>query len=219
MSEKGRISGNRVRRRGVVQVVGKSRAVGAAIVAAVVVLSGCGSSDGEDTTTAAATTSAAEQPGNPWDLPLEQRPALFDPCTEIPDEAVAEGFGGPVRRTNRYINNKPGELMSCGWETDDVEINILSTWKSRDDYVSDRIIDVEAHDIAGRPGMRGIDNTDTTERSCLQLFFTEQGTIWLKLNLLDLLREFKGERSADPCEALEHVVVPVMAHIPPGDFQ
>ena len=208
---------NRVRRRDVVQVVGKRRAVGAALVAAVVVLSGCGTGDGEETTTT--TTSATEQPGDPWDLPLEQRPALFDPCTEIPDDAVAEGFGEPVRRTERYVNHKPGELMSCGWESDDVEINILSTWKSRDDYFSDRMISVEENAIAGRPGMRGFDTTDTTERSCIQLFFTEQGTIWLKLNLLDLLREFRGVRSAAPCEALEQVIRPIMAHYPQGDFQ
>ena len=209
---------NRLPARHVVAGVGKRKAIGAALVAVGVVLSGCGTADGDDTTTTTPTTSVAEQSDSPWDLPLEQRPALFDPCAEIPDEVVAEGFGEPVQRTERYVNHKPGELMSCGWESEDVEINILSTWKGRADYIADRAITTEENVINGRPGMRGLDNTDSTERTCLQLFFTEQGTVWLKLNLLDLLRKFRGERSADPCEALDQVILPIMAHYPQGDF-
>ena len=212
---------NRLPARHVVAGVGKRKAIGAALVAVGVVLSGCGTADGDDTTTTTPTTSVAEQSDSPWDLPLEQRPALFDPCAEIPDEAVAEGFGEPVQRTERYVNHKPGELMSCGWETDtgDVEINILSTWKGRADYIADRAISVEENEINGRPGMRGLDNIDTSGASCLQLFFTEQGTIWLKLNLLGQFYEFGGEQFADACWALEEVIPPIMAHYPEGDFQ
>ena len=220
MAEKGGITGNRVRRRDVVQVVGKSRAIGAALAAAVLALSGCGTGDGEETTTAATATSAAEQPGNPWDLPLEQRPALFDPCTEIPDEAVDEGFGEPVRRVDKYVNHKPGELMSCGWAaaSGTYDISVLSTWKGRADYIADRTIDVKDNVMHGRAGMLGLDNIDTSDRSCIQLFFSERGAVWLKLNLLGVFREFNGERWADSCKALEKVIEPIMAHYPKGSF-
>ena len=62
------------------------------LVAAAVVVSGCGADHGEGTTTSA----SPEAPVNPWDLPLEERPDLFDPCAEIPIEAVEEALGGPV---------------------------------------------------------------------------------------------------------------------------
>lgn len=210
---------NRLPDRPVVPGVGKRRAIGAALAAVGVVLSGCGTADGDDTTTTTPTTSVAEQSDSPWDLPLEQRPALFDPCAEIPDEAVAEGFGEPVQRTERYVNHKPGELMSCGWESEDVEINILSTWKSRDDYIADRTFTVEENEIGGRPGMRGLDNINDGGRTCIQFFFSERGTIWLKTNLLGRFREFNGEQFADACKALNQMVIPVIPHLPEGDFQ
>ncbi|MDO8394341.1 MAG: hypothetical protein Q7T31_08140, partial [Dietzia sp.] len=80
----------------------------------------------------ATTTSpaAAEETINPWDLPIEQRPALFDPCAEIPIEAVEQGVGGPVEPSEQLHNHRPGELFSCGWKNDEVLIDILSTWKS-----------------------------------------------------------------------------------------
>ena len=211
---------NRLPARHVVAGVGKRKAIGAALVAVGVVLSGCGTADGDDTTTTTPTTSVAEQSNSPWDLPLEQRPALFDPCAEIPDEAVAEGFGEPVQRTERYVNHKPGELMSCGWETMTAteDISILSTWKSRDDYIADRTMTVEENKVNGRPGMKGLDNIDTSERGCVQLFFTERGTVWLAINLHSSFREFRGERFADACKALEQVIPPIMTHYPLGDF-
>ena len=210
---------NRLPDRPVVPGVGKRKAIGAALVAVGVVLSGCGTADGDDTTTTTPTTSVAEQSNSPWDLPLEQRPALFDPCAEIPVESIEQGLGGPVTPVPEYENHKPGELLSCGWETEEVEINILSTWKSRNDYIADRTFTVENNEINGRPGMRGLDNIGDRDFSCVQLFFTERGTVWLMLGLLDLYKEFRGVRLADPCWALEEVISPIMPHFPEGDFE
>lgn len=208
---------NRLQFRHVVSDVGKSRTVGAALVAASMMLSGCGTS-GEGST-APSTSSVAEPSNNPWDLPLEQRPALFDPCAEIPIEAVEQGLGGPVEPVEEFVSHKPGELLSCGWETEATDISILSTWKGRSDYIADRTITVEDNAIGDRPGMRGLDNIDDSGRSCIQLFFTERGTVWLMISLLSSFREFRGERFADACSALEQVIPPIMAHYPQGDFQ
>lgn len=104
-----------------------SRGVGAVLAAAAVVVSGCGAGDGEGTTTSA----LPEAPVNPWDLPLEERPDLFDPCAEIPIEAVEEALGGPVELDEQLRIERPGELLSCGWRNREVIFNVLSTWKSR----------------------------------------------------------------------------------------
>ena len=192
------------------------------MAAAVLVLSGCGTGDGEETTTTAtATTSAAEQPGNPWDLPLEQRPALFDPCTEIPVEAIEQGLGGPVKPFSEIESHSPGDLMSCGWKTEEAYLIMLSTWKSREKYLADRSFDVvSAHEeLNGRVGMRMLDATGDPDRSCIQLFFTERGTAWLQVHLNDVFLEFSGQRRANACEVIDQVSQPIMTYLPKGEFQ
>ncbi|NLE82203.1 MAG: DUF3558 family protein [Rhodococcus sp.] len=193
------------------------------MIAAVVVLSGCGTGDGEETTstTAEATTSAAEQPGNPWDLPLEQRPALFDPCAEVPIEVIEQGLGSPVSPVAAYENHLPKDLMSCGWRSENAELTILTTWKSREDYQADRSFDVSSthEELNGRVGMRLLDAIGNPDETCLQLFFTERGTAWIQFHITDLYLEFEGQRRSNACEVMEQVSQPIMEHLPKGDFQ
>ncbi|MBB0968956.1 DUF3558 family protein [Dietzia aerolata] len=212
---------NRLPDRPVVPGVGKRRAIGAALAAVGVVLSGCGTADGDDTTTTTPTTSVAEQSDSPWDLPLEQRPALFDPCAEIPVEAIEQGLGGPVTPVPEYTSHKPGELMSCGWRSEDADLSVLSTWKTREEYLADRSFDVAnpQQELAGREGMRLLDAIGDPEESCLQLFFTERGTTWIQINLNGLLNEFNSQRVQNACQVFEQISLPIVAYIPKGDFQ
>lgn len=195
-----------------------ARAIGAALIAAGMVLSGCAAGGGEETPPT--TSSAAAGPVSPWDLPVEQRPALFDPCTELPLEAIEQGLGGPVEPVEQYARHQPGELMACGWRTGQADISVLATWKSRTEYLADRTFTVVdgQNEIGGRTGMRMLDAMDTTERSCLQLFFTERGTVWVKFDLIDIFRKFKGEQPADACRALDQAILPIMQHYPQGGF-
>src|SRR5699024_6177327 len=71
------IGWNRPSLRSVVEGVRKLRAVAAVLVASCVVVAGCTSSGEEEAATAS--EPVVEPPSNPWDLPLEQRPPLFDP--------------------------------------------------------------------------------------------------------------------------------------------
>ena len=111
------------------------RAMATALVAAVVT-AGCASGDGQDpvTTTSPAVAEAA---GNPWDLPLGERPPLFDPCAEIPIEVVSEGAGKPVEQVDDLTHRRSTELMGCGWSNDELILSLLSTWKSKSDYIAD----------------------------------------------------------------------------------
>lgn len=207
-------------RRHVVHDVGKIRSVGAAVIAAGLALFGCASGGDEETPTTT-TSSAAAGPINPWNLPIEQRPALFDPCSELPVEAVEQGLGGPVEPVQQFTRHQPGGLMACSWATEHAEINVLSTWKSRDQYLKDAsftVVDPE-FELGGRESMRMLDATDSTERACLQVFFTERGATWLMLDLIDRFREFDGERFVDPCNVLEQVGLPIIEHLPKGNFK
>src|SRR5699024_1792222 len=84
--EQSGIGWNRPSLRPVVEGVRKLRAVAAVLVASCVVVSGWTSSVEEEAATASDPVGAP--PRKPCDLPLEQRQPLFDPCGEIPIEAV-----------------------------------------------------------------------------------------------------------------------------------
>lgn len=214
-----RIGWNHSARRGVIQIVGTFRGVAAAL-AACVVLSGCASDQGGDqaTTTSPVVT---ESPSNPWDLPIEQRPPLFDPCAEIPIEAVEQGVGGPVEEVEEFEKHQTGELMSCGWSNDELHFGVLSTWKSREDYMVDRMFVVQDAnaEVAGRTGLQISERGDISDSTCLQLFFTSQGTVWVSLDLISSFNEFKGDRFTPACEALNEAIIPIMEFVPEGDFR
>ncbi|MFN3602110.1 MAG: DUF3558 family protein [Dietzia sp.] len=199
--------------------MGTLRGVSAAL-AACVVLSGCGAGQEDDQATTTS-TAVTETPGNPWHLPIEQRPPLFDPCAEIPIEAVEQGVGGPVEKVDEFENRQTGELMSCGWANSELHFGVLSTWKSREDYLADRmfVIQDSNSEVEGRTGIRISERGDGSDSTCLQLFFTGKGTVWVSLDLVNALNEFKGARFTPACEALSEAILPVVNYIPEGDFR
>ena len=188
-----------------------SRGVVAALLAAAVVLSGCGSTEEH----AATTSPSPETPVNPWDLPLDERPDLFDPCTEIPVAAIEEGVGGPVEPEDQLQIEKRGELLSCGWRNQEAIFNILSTWKSRDEYLNDEMYIASEHSIAEKTGLR---LTNSGTRSCRYVFFSSSGAIFTSVDLVHGLSAFKGENFVDPCEVLDDAIMPTLHYLPEGDF-
>ncbi|MBS7549185.1 DUF3558 family protein [Dietzia massiliensis] len=192
----------------------------AALVAAGVVLSGCASADGGGETPTTTSTAAPEESGNPWDLPVEQRPALFDPCAEIPVEAVEGVVGTPVESAENLRNHDRGELFSCGWKNDEILFGVVGTWRARHEFLSDR--GFEAIDnksmVAGRPGFRARDRGDQFNTTCYQVFFTSRGAVVLNVNLIDSMGAFQGAPLSEACEVLDAVIEPIMKFIPKGDF-
>lgn len=186
------------------------------LVAAVMVLSGC-VSDAEDVTT---TSPSPETPVNPWDLPLEERPDLFDPCAEIPVEAIEEALGGPVEQADLLHNYEPYNLHTCGWQTDEVLFGVVGTWKSKQQFLTDPKFgpfDTQAQ-VNGRPSIRAVDRTDQSENTCYQAFFTSRGTVMVNANSVSSLGEFQGERFLTGCEILDRSIGPIMKFVPEGDL-
>lgn len=190
----------------------------AAALAACVVLSACASGEGGQQATTTS-PSATEVPGNPWDLPIEQRPALFDPCAEIPVEAIEQGVGGPVEPADQLNNHRPGELLSCGWKNDEVLIGVLSLWKSHNDFSSEGEYVLSQQDIDDRPGYRASAWDGSGPSTCRQLFFTSSGAVLITVDLISGLRSFRGENFAEPCEVLDHLAGPILPYVPEGDHR
>ncbi|WP_163376376.1 DUF3558 family protein [Dietzia sp. Alg238-R159] len=190
------------------------------MVAAGVVLSGCASADGGEDTSTTTSPAAAEEPGNPWDLPIEQRPALFDPCAEIPVEAVEEAVGAAVQPDDLVHHHRPDELYACGWKNDEVLFGVVGTWQDRQGFLDhSRLVPIDSQSIVqGRPSLRAAEVGDRGAENCYQVFFTSRGGVVLNVALMSVLREFRGERSVNACDVLDQIIEPVMQYVPEGDF-
>lgn len=189
------------------------------MVAAGVVVAGCASVDGDPlaTTTGPVIT---ETSGNPWDLPIEQRPALFDPCAEIPVEAVEQGVGGPVAKAPQFSGHQTADLLSCGWKSDEMLVVVLATWKSHGEYLENPtgVIDSFDVEVAGRNALRLTDRPEDPN-SCRYLFFTTSGTIAVSVALTTGLDTFRGKDFTAVCDALHEVSLPIAEFVPEGDFR
>ena len=186
------------------------------LVAAAVVVSGCGAGDGEGTTTSA----SPEAPVNPWDLPLEERPDLFDPCAEIPIEAVEEALGGPVHLDEAMRNHKPDELHTCAWRDNEVMYVVTTTWLSKQGFLADTgfgTFDTQSA-IFDRPSFQTRDRGDESESSCYQIFFTSRGAAVVNVNIMKSMGQYRGETFVGACEVLESSINPIVHHLPAGDY-
>lgn len=85
----------------------------------------------------AAADTAASSPAveDPWTLPIEDRPELFNPCTEISlEDLTAAGLENPTPRPQAedHSDDPPGH--QCGWEADNFSLTIGTLWRSMDDF-------------------------------------------------------------------------------------
>ena len=217
--EKSGIGWNRPSLRPVVEGVRKLRAAAAVLVASCVVVSGCTSSGEEEAATAS--EPVVEPPSNPWDLPLEQRPPLFDPCDEVSTEVVEEGVGAPTKLNEDLAVYDPPGLISCAWSNDELLISVLATWKSFDDYLDDSNFAVSSRgfQVYGRERMRLTQPEQSMQQTCHSLFFTGEGTLMISLSLLSSLNEFRGERFLEGCAVLDQIEGSIVDVLPEGDFR
>lgn len=167
------------------------------------------------------TTAVAQESGNPWDLPLEQRPPLFDPCEEIPEAVVEEALGGRVEHQPSLTKSEPGELQACGWKSEEVLLDVAVSWKSFEEVKSDPtgVIDELDIQVSGRSALRMTDRAEGISDVCRYFFFTERGAVVVAVGLNGTLGEFRGERFTDVCDALDAVADPIVQLVPEGDFR
>jgi len=90
---------------------------------------------------AVASSGGGESPGeevDPWTLPIEQRPELFDPCTEISAaDLEAAGIESPRVRPDAEVHQATPPLDQCGWESTTSHINLSTIWNHPSEIATD----------------------------------------------------------------------------------
>ena len=168
------------------------RAVTALVIAGVAMTAaGC---DGSGEPAAKGTTSAAG-------------PALWNPCTEIPDASLtAAGVDPKTEEKGVGGVAQPGWEI-CGWTGANYSLTVYSTSKSVADFEQkDGNIDFTDVTIAGRKGRQFKEKGDTRNLDCDVVFPAAQGVVQLQVLNSPLIKSL-----ADPCEYLQQsgaVLVP-----------
>lgn len=79
-------------------------------------------------------TSPAPDSVDPWTLPIEERPELFNPCTEISlHDLTAAGLENPTPRPEAEDSSENPPLHQCGWNTDNFTVIIGAHWTRLED--------------------------------------------------------------------------------------
>lgn len=88
----------------------------------------------------AATGADAPSPASvdPWTLPIEERPELFNPCTEISlEDLEAAGLENPTPRPEAEDHSDNPPLRQCGWEADNFTVVIGTFWRRMNSFAED----------------------------------------------------------------------------------
>lgn len=79
----------------------------------------------------AAADTAAPSPAavDPWTLPIEDRPELFNPCTEISlEDLAAAGLENPTPWPEAEDSSENPPMHQCGWDTSALSIVVGAHW-------------------------------------------------------------------------------------------
>lgn len=209
-----------------VRSIVRSVGAGLLVVSAVAVAGACGSDDepaGTQVTAVssagAPTAAAAEGPVDPWTLPVDQRPPLFDPCTEIPADVLAQ-FSEGGEQDEKMARNEPGNIFSCSWDTSEASLDLVASWKSRAELESERVMNFMLGQApASSRSQKAVPVGSESDHDCREVFFTERGTIMLGVRIFNSLRSYRGRSFVNSCDALDSKVGQVESYLPWGDFR
>ena len=211
-----------MRRRAVNQDVRTTTRSLGGLLAVLPVLAGCVLGDeGEPaagTVTAAAMESTAPSaPANPWDLPLEARPPLFDPCTEIPESVLNEvGFTAADLEEGMTVH-RPGDLLGCNWTGDEVMLDVFTKWVNPRDLSAIQQVNIDGEfKFQERVGLKFHPIDDENDAGVV--FFTERGAVFVMVRLATVLGGYRGNPDAKPNEILEGITKSLIGTFPGGDY-
>lgn len=87
---------------------------------------------------AADTAASAPAAVDPWTLPIEDRPELFNPCTEISlEDLAAAGLENPTPWPEAELQETLPPLKQCGWENESMTFVVSSHWTEIDSIDTD----------------------------------------------------------------------------------
>ncbi|WP_246010832.1 DUF3558 domain-containing protein [Nocardia mexicana] len=138
-------------------------------------------------------------------------PALFNPCTSIPDDALRAAGVDPATKDSGIAGVHQSGFEICGWRGQQYSITVYSSartvadYESRSDYGDFRDVT-----IAGRAGRQFRDKSGgASHLACDVVFPAAQGSIQI-----ELLNKASADNPPEPCAALNQAAGALVPHLP-----
>ncbi|MBF6173634.1 DUF3558 domain-containing protein [Nocardia blacklockiae] len=138
-------------------------------------------------------------------------PALFNPCTSIPDDALRTAGVDPATRDSGIAGVPQSGFEICGWRGQQYSITVYSSartvadYESRSDYGDFRDVT-----IAGRSGRQFRDQSGGAGHlACDVIFAAAQGSVQI-----ELLNKASADNPPEPCSALQQAATALVPHLP-----
>lgn len=161
----------------------------------------------------AAADAAASSPAavDPWTLPIEDRPDLFDPCTEISlEDLAAAGLENPTPRPQAEDHSDNPPLHQCGWNSGGFTIVVGSIWTRVSELREEPTEKlVPAPDVAGKEAAYLIPRRSSTETGCAFISETSQGLFSVDLTRTSSNRadsSYGIDENSDTCQTADSVL-------------
>ncbi|ANI91712.1 DUF3558 family protein [Dietzia timorensis] len=164
---------------------------------------------------AADTAASAPAAVDPWTLPIEDRPELFNPCTEISlEDLAAAGLENPTPWPEADDSSEDPPFRQCGWKSANFTLSIGSLWTPMDqlsDGFSEEITSVS--DI-GSYVLGTLERPSRNRQmACGVAAETNRGLI--TLDAIRVTTESNAVRNdQDTCESVTDVFIALSASIP-----
>lgn len=145
-------------------------------------------------------------------MPDSEPIVIFNPCTDLPDETLAEVGLDPA--TKGVVTDPEGESTwrVCQWRTADnlQHVTIMSTTHTLDEArTNDNQIYLGETTVNGRTAQRSYDKAETDGRSCYTSIEAEQGMFEISASWT---RE--AEWTRDSCEVSDQFSAALEPHLP-----
>ncbi|MDO5663322.1 MAG: DUF3558 family protein, partial [Brachybacterium sp.] len=163
-------------------------------------------------TTEGDTTTSVE--ANPYELPLEERPPLFDPCTEIPEEALEEAGFTPEDKDQNFFIDDHAMINGCQWTNDDLMLSVASYWYSLEEMVANNDFQLqEPFPDQDRSG-QFFKDPNRRDGAELAIFSTTRGVVIIDGQFASILPTFRGEPTTDLKAAFITTSIPLVNALP-----
>lgn len=145
-------------------------------------------------------------------MPDSEPIVIFNPCTDLPDETLAEVGLDPA--TKGVVTDPEGESTwrVCAWGTPDklYQITVMSTTHTLDEArANENQVHLGETTVNGRAARRSYDKAETDGRSCYTSIDAGQGMFEIAAGWVG-----EGAWTRDSCEVSDEFAAALEPHLP-----
>lgn len=148
---------------------------------------------------------------DPWTLPVEDRPPLFDPCSEISvEDLAAAGIEGAAEWPEATIKQKSPNVNQCGWTSESGAIAVGAHWTEPRELFSSVTESAQRLDsLHGYPTLLVKPINSESSFRCGLALKTNRGLV-----TTDLVASASSVTASAPCDKVQSIAARLIPALP-----